>query len=76
MICYKQNNGVVIPKLAIDTDFFRYSPGGVMIAEYIKQLSQNENKDYVFDLSRGAEQYKLSLGGELYYNYSSEILLE
>ena len=67
MLAYRTAEGIVIPKLSIDTDFSRYSPGCVMIAEYIKRLPGNQ--DFILDLSRGDEQYKLVLGGEKYYNF-------
>lgn len=71
MILFREHDGVIVPKLAINTDFSRYSPGHVLISEYFKSRSSQ----FVFDLSRGAEQYKTALGGSVYYNYGFEIQL-
>lgn len=75
MITHNEYLRIVVPKLAIDTEYSRYSPGCVMISEYIKKIKSNES-EFVLDLSRGAEKYKLSLGGELYYNYGCDIVLK
>ena len=61
-IGFSYEHGVCIPRLAINTDFGRYSPGMILINEYLK-LIPTEN-EYVFDLCRGDEKYKSSLGGE------------
>ena len=71
MVLLKEHNGVIVPKLAINTDFSRYSPGYVLIAEFFRKTSS----PFVFDLSRGAEPYKTALGGSVYYNYGFEIQL-
>lgn len=57
------NGGICIPRLAIDTEYGRYSPGVVLIVEYLKR--QNIGTSYVFDLCRGDEKYKSSLRGEI-----------
>ena len=70
MILYREEVGVIVPKLAIDSDYSFYSPGVIMISEYIKKLcSNNNNNEYYIDLSRGDERYKTVLGGIVYYNY-------
>lgn len=56
-------NGICIPRLAIDTEYGRYSPGVVLIIEYLKQIKIEMG--YVFDLCRGDEKYKSSLKGEI-----------
>lgn len=61
MIDFKYKNGICIPRLAIDTNYSRYSPGVILINEYLKNVSEIE--DFQFDLCRGDEKYKSSLGG-------------
>lgn len=56
-------NGICVPRLAIDTEYGRYSPGIILIMEYLKQ--ENIGTGYVFDLCRGDEKYKSSLKGEI-----------
>lgn len=69
LIGYKNENTLIVPRLAIDTTFARYSPGGILLIEYIKYLYDNKmvGGKYVFDLSRGNEKYKSSYGGILFY---------
>jgi len=61
-IGFSFENGVCIPRLAIDTNFGRYSPGMVLINEYLKILPYEYK--YTFDLCRGDEKYKSFLGGK------------
>lgn len=71
-IGFSYDNGVCIPRLAIDIEYGRYSPGVVLINEFLKTLP--DNAPYIFDLCRGDEKYKSSLGGEksLTYRLSKE----
>lgn len=56
-------NYIHIPRLAIDTAYARYSPGIILINEFLKKIvSTKEN--YIFDLCRGDESYKSKLGGK------------
>lgn len=57
------NNGIYIPRLAINMEYSRYSPGIVLVNEYLKTIQTNFNEDYIFDLCRGDESYKSKLGG-------------
>ena len=61
-IGFKFQHGVYIPRLAIDTRYSRYSPGIIMINEYLKDISIEGL--FYFDLCRGDESYKSKLGGE------------
>jgi hypothetical protein len=63
---------LIIPFLAIDSNFSRYSPGGILITETIKFLVENYKFKY-FDLSRGDENYKLVYGGVKHSNFHYEI---
>lgn len=58
---------VIVPRLAIDGNFKRYSPGVILINETIKMFCE-ENKEQ-FDLSKGDDNYKLTMGGEKYMSY-------
>ena len=59
----RYRHGICIPRLAIDMEFARYSPGIILINEYLKSLPEDEFP-YTFDLCRGEEGYKTSLRGE------------
>lgn len=63
------NTKVVIPRLAINDTYKFYSPGYLLLCETMKWLASNTAIREI-DLSRGAEKYKIDLGGELYYTYS------
>lgn len=60
------HNGVCIPRLAIDTEYSRYSPGMILINEFLKQVSA---KNFIFDLCRGDEGYKSKLRGKILVSY-------
>ena len=60
------DNHFYIPRLAMNDKFARYSPGILLIMEFLK--SKNEKHIY-FDLGRGAESYKTSLNGNLYKSF-------
>jgi CelD/BcsL family acetyltransferase involved in cellulose biosynthesis len=66
---------IILPYLSINSTFARYSPGGILITETIKCLSENHNYKY-FDLSRGAEKYKYTYGGIEHFNFNYEIYTE
>lgn len=63
---YIDRDAFVIPRLSIDNDFSRYSPGYLLVSEAIKWLDANNTGVHVIDLSEGAERYKLDLGGTAY----------
>lgn len=63
---------LVIPRLAINSDFSVYSPGILLIFETISYCIE-EIKIINFDLSRGEEKYKYSMGGKEHLNYSIRI---
>jgi hypothetical protein len=69
-----QNNKIIIPRHAIDSDYYQYCVGSILITDTIKWLMENTLiRD--LDLSRGAEPYKYTLGGKEHYNYSFLISL-
>ncbi|MDB2068696.1 GNAT family N-acetyltransferase [Clostridium perfringens] len=61
----KYDDGIYIPRLAIDMEYSRYSPGIILINEFLKKCKNYNFKSYVFDLCRGDEKYKSSLKGEI-----------
>lgn len=61
MIVYKHRNHLLMPKLAIDSSYSRYSPGILMIMEAVKIWLGEGITD--FDLCRGDERYKKEVGG-------------
>lgn len=75
MIGFETNfNSIVIPRLAIDSKFAKYSPGKLLINEAVKYLIDNSSIRNI-DLSRGDEKYKYDMGGSTHWNYSFELLL-
>lgn len=69
-----RNGKIILPFLSINSNFSRYSPGGILITETIKFLMEHHDYKY-FDLSRGDEKYKYTYGGIEHYNFSYEINL-
>lgn len=63
---------VIVPRLAINSEFKVFCPGSLLVAETIKYALANTIIRHL-DLSRGEEKYKFVLGGEAYRNI--EILL-
>ena len=68
-----ENKEVIIPKLAIDSNFSKYSPGKLMINETVKYLISNSNIR-TLDLSKGSEKYKYDMGGTEHINYDFAVL--
>ncbi len=62
---------IVLSFLAIDSNWGRYSPGGLLITETMKQLIAQQNHT-TLDLTRGDEAYKFRYGGKEYFNYDYE----
>ena len=62
----------VIPRLAINSDFGVYCPGGVLVTETIRWLIGNSHIRNL-DLSRGDEKYKYVYGGKEHYNFDFTI---
>jgi CelD/BcsL family acetyltransferase involved in cellulose biosynthesis len=54
--------------MSIEDEFGPYSPGVVLINETMKRMTTEQNIGNL-DLSKGAEGYKLSMGGTLYHTY-------
>ena len=61
MIVYRHRSHLLMPKLAIDTDFGRYSPGILLILEASRIWISEGIAD--FDMCRGDERYKKEMGG-------------
>lgn len=59
------SKSIILPRLSIDADFSRYSPGYILLNEAIKEYSKNKFVDCI-DLSTGVEKYKTDLGGTIY----------
>ena len=62
------NDVAVIPRLAINSDFNVYCPGGLLIIHTIKWLINNTSIRNL-DLSRGDEKYKYVYGVTEHYNW-------
>ena len=60
MIVYRHRDHLLMPRLAIDTSFGRYSPGTLLILEAAKRWMAEGVVD--FDMCRGDERYKKGNG--------------
>lgn len=58
-------NVYAVPRLAINTDFRFYSPGYVMIHEFLRRATAS-GRSVTLDLGRGLEKYKLDLSASIY----------
>lgn len=63
------HNRIIIPRLSINDDFKRYSPGLMLVCETIKYLL-TKSDIRILDLSFGDEKYKYDLGGIRHYVYN------
>ena len=61
----QENHSFRVPRLSINDEFFKYSPGIILINETIKSLSVSHPK-IDLDLGIGDEKYKKSMGGTEY----------
>lgn len=61
MHVYIHGKRVLMPKLAIDVSYSRYSPGILLVQETLKLLMERGMED--FDMCRGDERYKMEVGG-------------
>lgn len=61
MIVYRHRDHLLMPRLAIDTSFGRYSPGILLILEAAKRWMTEGVVD--FNMCRGDERYKKEMGG-------------
>lgn len=61
MHVYLHEGHALMPKLAIDIGYSRYSPGILLVIETIRLLSAQGAVD--FDMCRGDERYKKEVGG-------------
>lgn len=59
---------IVIISAGTDLTYARYSPGMLLMYNFIKQII-NEQKYQEIDFTRGDESYKFALGGKLNYNH-------
>ena len=62
-------SSLIVPRLAINDHFRRYSPGMLLLNESIK-FSYYHTDIREIDLSRGVDKYKLNMGGCVYLNYN------
>lgn len=71
------NDGrAIITRLSIDTTRGVYCPGGIILNELIKKISESYPYIKSIDLSRGDEKYKYTYGGYEHYIYDYIIPLK
>ncbi len=56
-----KKNEIMIPRLAIDEKYSRYSTGMILVNETVKYMTQNNYN--CLDLTNGTEDYKYYMGG-------------
>ncbi len=72
MMALAHENTIVVPRLAIDSEFNFYSPGVILIVETLRYMLAHTQLNSI-DLSLGNERYKYSMGGEEYFAYDFQI---
>ena len=65
---------VTVPVLAIDQKWGFYSPGILLVAEFVRHLIELGGID-TLSMGRGEEKYKFDMGGEIYTTQNLEIRL-
>lgn len=68
----KVGDRVVIPRLAINSEYSFYSPGYVLLCETMKHVIPNTSIRNI-DLCRGTEKYKTDMGGVIYETLFCEV---
>ena len=63
----KVQNCYYVPRLCIDSDFIKYSPGIILLVETIRQII-NQGIGHL-DLMLGDEPYKTAMGGRVHQNF-------
>lgn len=63
----EEQNCYYVPRLCIDPDFIKYSPGIVLLCETIRQII-NQGIGHL-DLMLGDEPYKTAMGGRVHRNF-------
>ncbi len=61
-------DSLIVPRLSIDKEYQRYSPGMLLVVETIKHLQAN-TKIRTLALSQGDEKYKYQLGAVEHLSY-------
>ncbi len=69
----KDENYIVVHRLAMLDKFSYYSPGKVLLCEFAKKM-MNDYHIYRFDLSKGGESYKYTVGGKDYYQHCFRLI--
>jgi hypothetical protein len=66
---------IILPRGGVDMSYSKYSPGGIIIIETIKDIIEKHSdlKVEQYDLSRGTEDYKFTYGGVVHLNYHYNI---
>lgn len=62
------DNRIIVPRLSINNEYRRYSPGMILVNETIKHFIADTSIN-ILDLSLGEEPYKYQLGGTLHHAY-------
>jgi hypothetical protein len=75
MLCLRNGDELLVPRLAVDTSFSFYSPGVLLVNAAIKYLF-DEGVIKTFDLMQGKETYKFQVGGKIHQCYSFELSKE
>lgn len=66
--CNPNRDYISCPRLALNNEFIRCSPGTILLCETAKVI-ERETGIYQLDLSRGNHDYKMRMGGVNYYSH-------
>ena len=65
-------SSILVPRLAINEKYKRYSPGLIYVMKLLKSVTGSE-KIRCLNLLRGTEKYKYDLGGKTYITKNLKI---
>lgn len=66
--CNPNRDYISCPRLALDANYSRCSPGIILLCETAKIIEQSTGINKL-DLSRGNHDYKMKMGGVNYYSH-------
>lgn len=70
----RENGAITIPRLAINIEYGRFSPGILLLNESIKKILELGIANKI-DFMKGQERYKYEMGGKEHMYYNFDIVL-
>ncbi len=70
----QDNHSIILPRLAIDVEYARFSPGILLLNESIIKICELRIAECI-DMIHGEERYKFEMGAEAHYSYDFDLNL-